>query len=125
VRDAISPAIQRARRAVAGEKVLFNGQERDPRYWYKRETLHGLMEPLIDAELAPTLRAIIPEEVRQERRQARDAVRYEDHYTGAGVRVSHEQKRATARLMRAQGQSLRAIAADLGVSAETIRKWIA
>ena len=55
VRDAISPAIQRARRAVAGEKVLFNGQERDPRYWYKRETLHGLMEPLIDAELAPTL----------------------------------------------------------------------
>ena len=35
VRDAISPAIQRARRAVAGEKVLFNGQERDPRYWYK------------------------------------------------------------------------------------------
>jgi hypothetical protein len=123
VRDAISPAIQRARRAVAGEKVLFNGQERDPRYWYKRETLHGLMEPLIDAELAPTLRAIIPKEVRQERRQNRDAARYADHNTGAGVRVNNEQKRATARLMRAQGQSLRAIAADLSISLDTARRW--
>jgi hypothetical protein len=125
VRDAISPAIQRAHRAAAGEKVLFNGEERDPRYWYKRETLHGLMEPLIDAELAPTLRAIIPAEVRQERRQARDAARYEDHYTGQGVKASNEQQRATARILRAQGKSLRVIAAELGVSLDTACRWVA
>jgi DNA-binding NarL/FixJ family response regulator len=104
--------------------VLWQGQERDPRYWYKRETLHGLMEPLIDAELAPKLRAIIPAEVRQERRQEREDARWGDRYTGQGVKASNEQKRATARILKAQGQSLRAIAADLGVSTETVRKWI-
>ena len=69
VRAAIGPSIQRARRAVAGEKVLWGGQERDPRYWYKRETLHGLMEPLIDAELAPTLRAIVSDEIREQHKR--------------------------------------------------------
>ena len=123
VRDAISPAIQRARRAVAGEKVLFNGQERDPRYWYKRETLHGLMEPLIDAELAPQLRAIIPEDVRQERRDSRFSARYEDHYTGQGVKASNEQKRATARIMRAQGKTLKQISDDLGIPLPTVGRW--
>ena len=68
-------AIQRARRAVAGEKVLFNGQERDPRYWFKRETLHGLMKPLIDAELAPTLRAIVSDEIRREHKRETEAKR--------------------------------------------------
>ena len=123
VRDAIRPAIQRAQKAKAGETVLWQGQERDPRYWYKRETLHGLMAPLIDEELAPTLRAIIPAEVRQERRQVRDAARWGDHNTGQGVRVSNEQKRATARILRAQGQPVRTIATELGVSVGTIHNW--
>jgi DNA-binding NarL/FixJ family response regulator len=109
---------------VAGEKVLFNGQERDPRYWYKRETLHGLMEPLIDAELAPTLRAIIPAEVRQERRQEREDARWGDRYTGQGVKASNEQKRATARILRAQGVKQLEIAAQLGVSQKTVSLWL-
>jgi hypothetical protein len=69
VRDAIQPAIQRAQKAKAGETVLWQGQARDPRYWFKRETLHGLMEPLIDAELAPTLRAIVSDEIWREHRR--------------------------------------------------------
>ena len=123
VRDAIRPAIQRAQKATAGEKVLWNGQLRDPRYWYKRETLHRLMAPLIDDDLAPRLRAIIPDEVRQERRQAREAARYADHYTGQGVKASNEQKRATARILRAQGKTVREIAATLGVAVGSVHKW--
>ena len=123
VRDAISSSIKRAQRAAAGEKVLFNGQERDPRYWFKRETLHGLMEPLIDSELAPRLRAIIPAEVRQERRQARDATRYDDHYTGQGVRASNEQKRAQALILRAEGKTVREIATTLSASVGAVHKW--
>jgi hypothetical protein len=65
----VRDAIQRAQKAKAGEKVLWQGQERDPRYWYKRETLHGLMEPLIDAELAPTLRAIVSDQIWREHRR--------------------------------------------------------
>jgi hypothetical protein len=123
VKAGISSSLKRAQRAAAGEKVLWQGQERDPRYWFKRETLHGLMEPLIDAELAPTLRAIIPTEVRQERRKARFAARWSDHNTGTGVRVSNEKKRATARLMREQGQPVRTIATELGVSVGTVHNW--
>ncbi len=69
VRDAIRNPIARAQQAAAGKKVVFDGQERDPRYWYKRETLHQLMAPLIDAELAPTLRALVSDEVLAEHRR--------------------------------------------------------
>ena len=125
VRDAIGSSLQRAQRAAAGEKVLWQGQERDPRYWYKRETLHGLMAPLIDDELAPRLRAIVPAEVRQKRRQEREDARWGDRYTGQGVKASNEEKRATARILKAQGKSLRAIAAELGVSLKTAQNWTA
>ena len=126
VRDAIGPSLKRAQLAAAGEKVLFNGQERDPRYWYKRETLHALLEPLIDPQLAPSLRAIVSDEIRRQHkretnakyeatRATRDRVaegRYErkrDEY-----QTSAEQKRATARLLRAQGKSWAEVALAVG-----------
>ena len=126
VKAGISSSIKRAQRAAAGEKVLFNGQERDPRYWFKRETLHGLMEPLIQPELAPTLRAIVSDDIWREHRHetkakhettraTRDRVaegRYElkrDEYQG-----NAEQKRATARLLRAQGKTWAEVAQTVG-----------
>jgi hypothetical protein len=42
---------------------------------------------------------------------------------GIAKGLANEDKRASARLMRAQGMSLRAIAAELGVSHEIVRKW--
>jgi hypothetical protein len=128
VRAAIDSSLKRAQRAAAGETVLFNGQERDPRYWYKRETLHGLMAPLIDAELAPTLRAIVSDEIRREHKRETDAKRdrvnegrytlKRDEYEG-----NAEQKRATARLLRAQGKTWAAIAVDVGYkNADAARK---
>ena len=41
--------------------------------------------------------------------------RYCTSYTGAGVRANNAEKRAQAQAMRAQGQTFRAIAAELGV----------
>jgi hypothetical protein len=43
--------------------------------------------------------------------------------SGLSRAAASEDKRASARLMRAQGMSLRAIAAELGVSHEIVRKW--
>ncbi|MHB8365531.1 MAG: helix-turn-helix domain-containing protein [Acidithiobacillus sp.] len=43
--------------------------------------------------------------------------------TGQGVRASNEGKRATARLLRAQGQSYRTIATELGVDYRTAWNW--
>ncbi len=97
VRAAIDSSLKRAQRAAAGETVLFNGQTRDPRYWYKRETLHGLMAPLIDAELAPTLRAIVSDEIREQHRRETEAKRdrvaegrYASHARGPKVDTTSE-----------------------------------
>lgn len=128
VRDAIRPAIQRAQKATAGEKVLWNGEPRDPRYWYKRETLHRLMAPLIDDELAPRLRAIVSDEIREQHKRETEAKRdrvnegrytlKRDQYEG-----NAEQKRAMARLLRAQGKTWAAIAAEVGYkNADAARK---
>ena len=125
VRDAIRPAIQRAQKAKAGETVLFNGQQRDPRYWYKRETLHGLMAPLIDAELAPALRAIVSDEIwrehRRETQRKHEATRDRDRVAEGRYQLkrdayqgSAEQKRATARLLRAQGKTWAEVAEAVG-----------
>ena len=44
--------------------------------------------------------------------------------SGQARRVSREQERATARLMRAQGMTQRAIAEALGVTQQAISKWL-
>lgn len=75
VRDAIQPAIKKARLAADKQKVEWNGQERDPRYWYRRETLHELMSPLIPSELAPKLRAIVSDEILEQHRRERERAR--------------------------------------------------
>jgi len=94
VRAAIDSSLKRAQKAKAGEKVLWQGQERDPRYWYKRETLHGLMAPLIDDELAPTLRAIVSDEIREQHRRETDRAweekRPERDRVAEGRRESHQ-----------------------------------
>ena len=121
--DLIAPILARVEASRAGEKIEWQGEERDPRLHFKRSTLLARMAPIIPDDLYPELRAIIPDELRKERRQERFAARYDDHYTGQGVRSSNEQKRATARILKAQGRSLRAIAAELAVSLDTARRW--
>lgn len=125
VRKAVAPTLQRAEAAQRGERVLWAGQERDPRYWFKRETLLQWLSPVIPADLYPELRAIVPEELRQVRRTQRDRARWADHNSGQGYRSSNEQRRADARLMRAEGRSVREIAAALGVSVGSVHKWTA
>lgn len=75
VRDAIMPAVRKARLAADKQKVVWEGQERDPRYWYRRDTLHQMMEPLIPPELAPNLRAIVSSEILEQHRQERELKR--------------------------------------------------
>lgn len=123
VDDVITSTLAKVEASRAGKKVEWNGAERDPRFHFTRSTLLARMAPIIPDDLYPELRAIIPDSLRQERRQDRFEARYDDHYTGAGVRVSNEQRRATARLMRATGESTRVIADKLGVSVSTAHGW--
>lgn len=74
VREAISSPIERAQKAAAGLHIEWQGEQRDPRYWFKRETLYERLAPLIDADLAPKLRAIVNDDVhREHKRETRRA----------------------------------------------------
>ena len=123
--------VSRALDAAAGKKIIWRGQEIDPRYRFKRQTLYDWMAPIIPADLQTRLRAIIPAEIAKERRKPHDSRsrqraiegRYATSYTKAGVRASNEEKRAQARAMREGGASFRQIAAVIGVSYESVRKW--
>lgn len=119
---------ERAELAAQGETVEWAGQKVDPRYRFRRATLYTWLRGLIPDALLPELRAIIPDVVARERKLINDRERYWDGreaaYTGDGVRVSNEQKRAVARILRAKGLSQRAIAAELGVSQQAVQKWL-
>lgn len=130
VRRQMAPVIERARRAGEGELIEWQGQMVDPRYRFRRSTLWEWSADMIPPELLPQLRAIIPDELaaerkREQRQQWAAQHRYSDSYTGKGVRASNEEKRTTARLMAAQGQSQTAIAKALGVGRRTVQRWIA
>ncbi|MBK1643003.1 hypothetical protein CKO12_14240, partial [Chromatium okenii] len=94
------------------------------------------IQEIIPAELQSELRAIIPNELRTQRRKERDKARpprphdrmndkdYLDHYTLDGVRVSNREKRDRALQMRAEGMTFAAIAKEVGVTATSVRRWI-
>ncbi|PQJ96967.1 replication protein [Chromatium okenii] len=96
------PIINRAEASMRGEKIIFNGKTVDPRYQFKRETLFEWIQEIIPDELQSELRAIIPNELRTQRRKERDKARpprdrmkegrYQDHYTKDGVRESNREK---------------------------------
>lgn len=130
IRQAMQPTLKRAMQAVNGHKFEWHGQKVDPRYRFRRQTLYDWIGDLIPAGLLPKMRAIIPDDEADRRdrqkQQARNRAtegRYATNYTGQGVRASNEDKRATARLLRAQGLTYREIAESVGVSHESIRKW--
>ncbi|MBU2719355.1 replication protein [Acidithiobacillus ferridurans] len=126
IRQAMQPTLKRAMLAASGHKVEWQGQKIDPRYRFRRQTLYDWIGDLIPASLLPKMRAIIPDDEADRRDKARNRAtegRYATNYTGQGVRASNEEKRATARLLRAQGYTYRAIAAELGISDMSVRRW--
>lgn len=120
----IRPILQRAKDAAEGKTVEWQGMKVDPRYRFRRQTLYDWLAPIIPPEIAPKLRAIVPDDVAEERKAERDAARWRDHYTGAGFRGSNAEAFHIAQGMRADGKSHRLIAEALGVSHTTVRKWL-
>ena len=83
---------------------------------WKRITPQGLRE-LIERTHSPE----------KQRERGKRATNQAEAGTASGVsrRASREQERATARLLRAQGMTHRAIAEALGVSRQTVTDWLA
>jgi len=123
IQQAMQPVLKRAMQAAGGHLIEWQGKQVDPRYRFRRQTLYDWIGDLIPASLLPKMRAIIPDDEAARRDRQKQQARYATNYTGQGVRASNEEKRATARLLRAQGHTYRAIAAELGVHHKTVQNW--
>jgi len=123
VETQMAAAISRAQTAASGQTVLWRDTQVDPRYRFKAETLREWLGDLIAPELHGHLRALAPADVIKQRKQERDATRWSGKNTGQGYRAGNEEKHATARILKAQGHSIRSIAAELGVSVSTVHGW--
>ena len=122
IKKAIAPNVKRAAASQAGKTVTWNGQEKDSRYWYKRETMVTLLSDIIEPSMYASLRALVPDEIRDERKAERDAARWADS-NAENVRVSNIQKSADARALRAAGKTYKEIAGELDVAFNTVYRW--
>lgn len=113
-----SSAVNRATEAAAGHLLNFNGQQIDPRYRFKNSTLVDWLQITGDEE--HQLQTIISEGEAAERHRKRNR-RATDGGTDRLTYLSQaEDKRITARLMRAQGATINQIAAELGIKRENV-----
>ena len=114
----------KAKAYEAGEKVKFGGKEFAPLYTPKNDTLINLFG-ITDQEQRE-LRTIISTDMAAERHRDRDTARR--RAAGAVDRETYleaaKAKQAQAQELRAQGLSVRAIAAQMGVSVGSVSGYL-
>ena len=119
-----SAVVARMRRMGRGETVEYAGVQVDPRYRWRNDTLIQRFGITPDEERQ--LATIVSRGEAARRHAEREAQRRQE--AGAVTRAEYlsasENKRATARLMRAKGMTQRAIAAELGVSVGSVNGWL-
>jgi len=122
VRTQMRPVVSRATRAAAGETIQWCGEAVDPRYRFRRQTLYEWIHPLITDDLQPRLRAIIPNELAQERERERvPAKNRQRRQPRAEYLKERRQKHQKARQLRDHGYSWREVGEALGISAQAAR----
>lgn len=120
-----SSALKRLKSHIAGDRVEFEGVEVSPRYRFRNETLIDPRWLGVTQDEERELRTIISEEEAKRRDAARAVQKRLER--GGNTLEAHlqgkEQKRATGRLMKAQGASWQTIADELGYkNAEAARR---
>jgi len=115
---------QRAARAALGERIEWQGKLRDPRYYFRRETLYQLLKALITPALEAKLTAVMSTEERDRRRNVRERAR--DRVADGRYRSSHADPEARARAisLSLDGHSARVIATMISVPRSTVADWI-
>lgn len=123
VNASASAVIDRMKRMAKGETVEYAGVQVDPRYRWRNDTLIQRFGITPDEERRL---ATIVSSGEAARRDAERKIQYRQEAGAVSRQVyegNAEQKRATARLMRAQGKSWAAIAAEVGYkNADAARK---
>jgi len=114
----------RAVRASDGERDVWRGTPRDPRYHFKRATLYDWLADLIPPALEQNLTAIMSKMEHDRRRSEREGAR--DRVAEGRHRSSHapQETRTRARLLSLEGHSPRTIASMLAVPRSTVADWL-
>jgi len=124
-RSRMQTVIARAHAASVGNKVEWNGQQRDPRYWLKNKTIIGMLG--ITPSEEKEMQVLISKDTKRQRDRERKAS--ERRARGAKPRDEYlaeaKEKRSIALELHQQGMSLREIGKILGVSHTQIKRMIA
>jgi hypothetical protein len=128
-RSRMHSIISRAQSAKAGEKVQWNGQRRDTRYWLTNEEIIKRLK--ITQEEEQHLKTIISKDTKRQRNRERkeqkrrsEGVVFRQEYE-AERRESRQHHRHLAKKLRAQeGMSLRGIGRQLGISPTQVKRLL-
>lgn len=121
IRDYWAPnGLPKWQKAVLGHVEALNGQ-------FQRPLPHSEVKAIAKSIATWTWKKITPQGLREiiERTHNSEKQRERGIASGKARRVSREQERAKARLLRAQGMTHRAIAEALGVPRQTVTDWLA
>lgn len=128
-RNTLGSLFTKAKAQLNGEKVEFDGKAWAPLYTPKNQTLIDVFRITSDEERK--MKTIVSPGVARERARARDRARdrkrkpEQRRKDGMKARPTEEQRRQTVAMVRDQGLSYRKVAGEMGVSYETVRRWIA
>ncbi|MCI4410692.1 MAG: hypothetical protein JHC38_03360 [Thiotrichales bacterium] len=129
IEKVVKTTLNKAEASANGSLVDFNGLMVDPRYKFKRSTLYTWLSDIIPDSLLPDLRAILPDELAEERHRENARKNWQDkysknEYTGEGVKRTNKPKQEQALEMRGLGKSTREIASLLGVNQSSVVRWL-
>jgi hypothetical protein len=121
-RSRMQAVISRAHPASAGDKVEWNGQQRDPRYRLENKTIIDMLG------ITPSEEKEMHVLISKETKRQRDRERKERERRARGAKPRDEylaearEKRNLAHGLHQEGMSLRAIGKTLGVSHTQIKR---
>jgi len=128
VRSRMDAILKRARLAFKGEKVEWKGQQRDPRYWFKRQTIIDWLAIEPDEMRRAGMRALVTPEIRRENKTETERKR---SYAAGEVKVTRAEYQALSRRRKERAEALKKegwtnaqIAAELGIAVRSLQRLV-
>lgn len=124
VQSCVTTVVSKAKAALAGHKVVFNGEMRDPRYIFKTETLIDLLGITPEEELQLTTIISKTESKRRHAVRSRQARAAAGAVSRTDYLAAAVQRREAALAMHLQAHSWKDIGLALGVSGDAARQLV-
>ncbi len=121
VQSCVCSVVARAEAASRGETIEYQGQKKDPRYWFKNQSLITLLDMSEDEE-RQMITIISPEESKRRDAERARAARKEAGAVERATYISNvDSRRSQAALLRGQGKSWQEVGDEMGVTATAAR----